>query len=482
MMRKLPIAAAIFLAHAGQQARAAEADIVSPAYDPSGADQFQFARLGDTVPAEPAARRLWARSLAFDATLYGTVAVLEYRQIYTQAVDRQDPGFVGFNRFAHGRALAGPDYRPFKSPNADTLYSNAYLDLRDGPVLFEVPDTSGRYYTANFLDIYGNATNISTRTHGAGGGRYLIAPVGWQGTVPEGVTLFRVTTPIMWVLLRVLVDGPAGLRAAHALQDRFHLTGPATAPSATPAWPDGRDKSALGFFRILDFILRQCGHPKGEDALVYRYQALGLAGHRALDEIAADPEIRTGMEQGFAEARQVIEASTAQNGRRVGLWSEPVDIGRYGYNYLYRSSINTLGTGANVVDENYPFTTFLDADGKRLDGAKGTYELRLSPPPPARYFWSVTVYDAGTRTLHPNATGKYVIGDRTPGLVRDKDGGVTIRFQAKPVSGKGKTNWLPIPEGPFYVAIRAQGPEPDLFNGNWRPAAIRKTGSIGEAR
>lgn len=179
---------------------------IARAYDPGLADQFQSARIDEILPQDPEARQTFARSLAFDATLYGTAAVLEYRQLYALAVDRSDPQYVGFNTFSHGRTLAGPGYKPFKTPNADTLYSNAWLDLRNGPVMFEVPDTAGRYFTANFLDVHGNASNISARTHGFSGGRFLIATTDWQGEVPEGTTLFRVTTPFTWILLRVLVQ------------------------------------------------------------------------------------------------------------------------------------------------------------------------------------------------------------------------------------------------------------------------------------
>lgn len=471
---------AVLLAFAGGQAFA-QGQVVSPAYDPALADQHQFARLDDTVPAVPEARRALARALAFDATLYGTVAVLEYRQLFRQAVDRNDSQFIGFNAFAHGRSLAGPGYKPFKTPNADTLYSNAYLDLRSGPVLFEVPDTAGRYFTANFLDIYGNASNISARIHGTKGGRFLIATTDWKGDVPEGVTLFRVTTPITWILLRVLVQSQNDIRAATALQDRFRLT--ALIPSSKPAdWPDGRDESALGFMRILDFVLRTCGHPYREDALVYRFQSIGLSGTRPLADVATDPSMRAGIEQGFAEAQDVIKASMAQNGRRAGVWSEPVDIGRFGFNYLYRAAINTLGTGANVVDENHPFTSFIDADGERLDGSRSDYRMLLSPPPPARYFWSVTVYDAATRELHPNALGRYLINDRTPGLKRGKDGSVSIHFSHAPAKGRWTPNQLPVPAGPFYVVIRAQGPEAAIRDGRWRPSAIEKVAEAKESR
>ncbi|MFO1376886.1 MAG: DUF1254 domain-containing protein [Steroidobacteraceae bacterium] len=450
---------------------------VSPRlYHPETADQFQWPVLEDVVPRDAEARRTWAQALAFDATLYGTVSVLQYRQMYAQAIARGQPGFTGFNVFAHDRELAGPGYAPFKSPNADTLYSNAWLDLSRGPVLFEVPDTAGRYYTANFLDMYGNATNISARTHGTKGGRYLIVPAGWQGPVPAGVEAFRVTTPQVWILLRILVGDAADVRAANVLQDHFWLTPQYTTEAVARDWPDGRFTDAIGFFRILDCTLRTNGHPAQEEALVRRYRGIGLAGPKPFDSVIADPAIRAGLEAGYVEARKVIEKSIGQIGRPAGAWMQPVDIGRYGFNYLYRATVNTLGTGSNVTDENWPFTTFRDAEGEALDGSRGDYELVLAPPPPVRFFWSVTVYDARTRELVVNPASKYLINDRTPGLVRGRNGAVTIRLQTRAPSGHARANWLPVPDGPFYAVIRAQGPGPELLEGRWQPPPIRRLG------
>ena len=446
----------------------------TPPYDPALADQFPSARLGDTVPADPALREVWARNLAFDATIYGQSAVLTWRQVHAQAVERSAPGYTGFNRFAHGRELAGPGYAAFKTPNADTLYSNAYLDLRAGPVLFDVPDTKGRYFTANFLDPFGNATNISARTHGTGGGRFLIAPTGWHGEVPPGRTLYRVASPFMWILLRVLVRDAKDLAAAHGVQDGFVLQPTGSDPVPSRPWPDARDTSSAGFLRTLDFVLREVGYPIGETGLVHRFDGIGIAGPRRIDAVLADEAMQRGIEAGFVEAQRLIASSIVQNGRRVGAWSEPLDVGRYGYNYLYRAAVYTLGTGGNVVEENYPFTTFEDGEGQRLNGASGPYELRLAPPPPARFFWSVTVYDATTRELFANPAGKYTVGDRTKGLVRAPDGSVTIRFDARQSGKRLPGNTLPVPAGPFYVAIRAQGPLPDLTERRWTPPPLRK--------
>lgn len=106
--------------------------------------------------------------------------------------------------------------------------------------------------------IYGNSSNISARIHGTKGGRFLIAPTDWQGEVPLVATLFRVATLISWILLRVLLHSPKGLPPTTALQDRLRIkpVEPGTVPTQ---WPDGRDESAVGFMRILDFVLRTCG-------------------------------------------------------------------------------------------------------------------------------------------------------------------------------------------------------------------------------
>lgn len=454
--------------------RALPAVAGGPAYAPEDLPQFRTPAHPDRIPDDAEARRIWARALAYDAALYGALPVIQYREMYAQAIDRADPGYTGFNRFAHGRSLAGPDYKAFKTPNADTLYSNAWLDLSHGPLLFDVPEAGNRYFTASFVDAFGNASNISTRTRGGHAGRYLIAPLGWQGSVPAGAELFRVATPYMWILLRVLVDGETDVAAANRLQDGFRLAPVGPAAPAVPDYPDGRATDALGFFRILDFVLRSNGHPAGEEALVRRYRGIGIDGGRERDfaTATADPVIRDALAAGHADATTVIGRTVNQTGWPVGSWRSGVDAGRYGFNYVYRAASGTLGAGANVSDENYAFTTFRDANGAALDGARHRYRLVLDPPPPARFFWSVTVYDAKTRALHPNPIRRYLIGDRTPGLARGADGRVEILLQAKPPQGAAARNWLPVPDGPFYLALRAQGPEPAMKDGTWTPPGV----------
>jgi hypothetical protein len=444
----------------------------APSYPLQAVDQFAPTPAGDVLPRDPAARTALARALAMEAVIYGLPAVYQYREMYQQALDPKSPRYTGFNRFAHDRELAGPDYKAFKSPNSDTLYSNAWLDLTAGPVLIETPDVPLKYYTLNFLDIFSNASNIGTRTFGSKAGRYLVAPASWTGEVPAGATLFRVATPHAWILMRVFAQKPSEVAEARAVQDAVKIT-PLGPPNAAEGYPPPDADSAGGFLKVLDYVLRTDGHPDQEDALVYRFGAIGLGGREPFDLARHDPETRAGIVAGFDDAMKIIAASRAQLGMPTGTGWSRVEKARYGFNYLSRATINYVGLGANVDAENLSFNTFVDGAGAALDGAKADYALTLKPPPPVNAFWSVTLYDARTLALYPNTLDRYLINDRTPGLKVEADGAVRLQIQhTKP---KLAANWLPAPDGPFYLVVRSYLPKPEMISGGWRPEPVAAT-------
>jgi len=463
-------ASTLLLAMAGAATAAERPYPVQPApsYPLQVVDQFDPTPAADVTPKDPAARAALARAMAMDAAIYGLPSVHQYREMFAQAVDRASPRYVGFNRFAHDRDLAGPDYKAFKSPNSDTLYSNAWLDLTGGPVLIETPDVPLKYYTLNFLDMFSNASNIGTRTFGSKAGRYLIAPAAWTGEPPPGVTLFRVATPHAWILMRVFAQTPAEVAVARHVQDSVKMTPLSPSSSKPPAYPRPDVDTAGGFFRVLDHVLRTNGHPDQEDALVYRLRAIGIGGPDPFDPARLDAETRAGMEAGFQDAMKLIAASRAQLGAPTGTGWSRVEKARYGFNYLSRATVNYVGLGANVDAENLSFNTFADGQGRPLDGSKGNYALALKPPP-VNAFWSVTLYDATTLALYPNKLGRYLINDRTPGLKTD-DGTIELRIQhARP---RDAANWLPAPDRPFYLVVRSYLPKPEMISGGWRPEPV----------
>ena len=72
------------------------------------------------------------------------------------------------------------------TPNNDTLYTNAWLDLSRGPLLLEVPDSLGRYYVLGLLDFYTNPFGYIGAYHRRGAGPAPAACAGRRGRVPDG--------------------------------------------------------------------------------------------------------------------------------------------------------------------------------------------------------------------------------------------------------------------------------------------------------
>src|SRR3974390_2331046 len=137
----------------------------------------------------------------------------------------------GSNIIAHAQGLAGPENRVVTTPNADTIYSNAFIDLTNGPVTLVMPDAGHRYISVAILDMFTNINFVlGTSTPGGGVGTYRL--IGPNETARDERDL-RVLTPHGWLLARILVDGEAGLAAAKRIQQGILLKGP-EAPSPPP--------------------------------------------------------------------------------------------------------------------------------------------------------------------------------------------------------------------------------------------------------
>ncbi|MFD0528860.1 DUF1214 domain-containing protein [Kitasatospora arboriphila] len=200
-------------------------------------------------------------------------------------------------------------------------------------------------------------------------------------------------------------------------------------------------------------------------------------------EPAALPlEIRGAMARGIADARTRLNAAVAGSHDSTALFGTRVQLGT---DHLGRAIGVLRGLYGLPVEEAWytAWTTEDDpdgpdsaggqggADGRPLDGSVRSYLLRFPPGgrPPARYFWSVTVYGLPDQLLVDNPVDRYSIGDRTPGLTADEDGGLTLRLRhERPEDPREQANWLPVPAGPFTAVLRVYGPEPTVLDGRWQ--------------
>lgn len=151
-------------------------------------------------------------------------------------------------------------------------------------------------------------------------------------------------------------------------------------------------------------------------------------------------------------------------------------MGRYGDDYLFRAAVAWKFIYTNSPEEAlYPIAE-TDADGEPLTGAK-TYALHFPAGqlPPVNAFWSITLYESASRLMADNPIDRYSIGDRTAGLRYNADGSLTLRIQHESPGGEHESNWLPAPEGRFYLNVRAYMPQQSMLEGVYRLPAVHRT-------
>lgn len=115
-------------------------------------------------------------------------------------VTRASQGATGGRENQLQRVRAFPDarFRGVVRPNVDTLYTNAFIDMAQGPWVFELPANDQRYAVMPFMDAWTNVfASPGTRSTGTGNSRYLLAGPTWQGMVPPGMELLRAPTRSM---------------------------------------------------------------------------------------------------------------------------------------------------------------------------------------------------------------------------------------------------------------------------------------------
>jgi hypothetical protein len=195
-------------------------------------------------------REAWADAIAFQACTY-LYPLWEMARMRAATAPRRDgrgrtvdadPATTRrwVNTFVHARRLLGAGASRVVTPNHDTLYTNAWLDLSRGPVVIEVPDTADRYYVLGFLDFWTNPfAHVGRRTTGTRAGTYLVTGPGWAGEVPAGMAPIPAPTAAVWIIGRILVEGPDDVPAVNALQDRFRMA-PGRAARRRPPRPTTR--------------------------------------------------------------------------------------------------------------------------------------------------------------------------------------------------------------------------------------------------
>ena len=431
--------------------------------------------------------------LATDAYIYGYPLVtmeMTRRVITNVASVAGTRGPMG--QFIKLRQYPDASFRDVTAPNADTLYTMAWLDVGKEPWVLSIPDMKDRYFLVPMLDGWTNVFQVpGKRTTGTGAQTYAITGPGWKGTLPPGVKEYKSPTSIVWILGRIYCTGtPEDYAAVHALQDQFAVVplssyGKPYSPPAgtvdssidmkTAVREQVNRMDAVSYFNLLAQLMK-ANPPAAADAPeLAKFAKIGLVPGKDFDASKLDADFVKRIPQ-VAFDRIMLQFKVGKSIRNVNGWMYDSEAGVYGTDYLNRAFITAIGLGANrIQDAVYP-TSLKDADGKAYDGAnKYVIHIPKGQLPPVRGFWSVTMYDANYFFV-ANPINRYSISARQ-NLKANPDGSIDLYVQNQSPGADKESNWLPAPKDKFILMLRMYWPNekpPSIINGTWKPPACKK--------
>lgn len=433
---------------------------------------------------------LW---LATDAYVFGypLVTMEMTRRIMTN-VAAPEGTRAPMGQLIKARQYPDAKFRDVTAPNADTLYTAAWIDVGKEPWVLSLPDMKGRYFLFPMLDAWTTVFEApGSRTTGTGAQTYVITGPGWSGKLPPGMTQYKSPTDLVWILGRIYCTGtPEDYAAVHAIQDQCKLVplgswGKEYAPPAGKVDPAIDMKTAVrdqvnkldatAYFTLLAELMKANPPVAADSREMARFASIGLVPGKDFDASKLKADFASRIPTvGFD--RIMLQLKVNKSVKNENGWLFDSVTGIYGTDYLNRALVTAIGLGANrVQDAVYP-TSLRDANDNDYSGAnKYIIHFPKGQLPPAQGFWSVTMYDANYFFV-ANPLNRYSISARQ-NLKANADGSVDLYIQNQSPGADKESNWLPAPTGKFVLMMRLYWPSekaPSIIDGTWKPPPAKK--------
>jgi hypothetical protein len=451
--------------------------------------------MGTLLQGSPVLTTDQARATAVDAYVYfySLISMDVTRKQTTNMQSGEKPGYGPMNMFHHIPAFPPADLKAVVRINFDTLYSIAWLDLTQEPMIVSVPDTNGRYYLLPMLDMWTDVfASPGWRTTGTAAANFLVTLPGWNGKVPEGCTPIPAPTPYVWIIGRTQTNGPQDYPAVNKIQAGLQVTplsGWGKAPKTveakidpsvdmkTPPKTQVDTMPAAAYFAYAAELLKVHPPHLTDEPILAQMKGIGIEPGKSFDISKLDPDVRSAVEAAPAEAQRLMAWKVPTVARMANYWSMNIDtMGVYGNYYLKRAIVTQLGLGANLPEDAIYPLNLADEMGKPLDGGNQyTIHFEKGATPPVRAFWSVTLYDPDGFQVG-NVLNRFAVSSWMP-FVYNADGSLDLYFQSDSPGKDKEANWLPAPKGPFNLTMRLYSPAADALTGKWNPPPVKRVGA-----
>lgn len=397
-----------------------------------------------------------------------------------------DPRPHGVNVWGHPRRLLTDRVRLIETPNTETLYSIAIIDLADGPVVIVHPDLGERYFRTSIWEVHGDAHTVSQKKDGGHPAPYALLPLDWDGDLPADLKSIRVRSRYLVAEPHVAVYGRDDVENVVALQRGFRLVslrdwgssnqpmdpGP---PMRQLQRPGTSTPPELMFFEELCETLKDITIRGDETAFARQLEAIGITVKAGFNSGRLGEATVAGLRRAVLDAQSIIEHKSralapVQPG---GTWEVSPNLASLD-DWLFRAGVGWKHVWGDSPSELVFPMVRNDADGHPLHGSNN-YLLRFPPGqlPPSRY-WQITMYDL-EGFLVANPIDRFGIGNMAEKLQPDGDGTLTLLVQHDSPGTEREMNWLPAPAEGFFLMMRMYQPEERMYRGEYTVPAVERT-------
>lgn len=382
------------------------------------------------------------------------------------------------NQLIHASELLDANSKVVVTPNVDTVYTQAWLDIGEEPMIYVVPEAD-RFFNVQVLDAWTNTVSVLDKP-----GAYAIALPNQKFDVPADVTRIDVPTATVWTIARIVLSGEDDLPNVNAIQKRMKLMpisaytsgGEYTAPVGTYLKDNDfvpvekvLSMSPKEFFDTANKLMTANPPSAADEELLEKFAAINVGAGLEFDPTVLTGDVADRWKQMLTGLRSVLAEDGMNYAVKLGQWQYfGSPIGDFGTEYKYRALIALCGLGANTVDVAIYPKTEVDSSGETLNGEK-TYTIHFESLPPTldNGFWSVTAYGCDD-FLIDNPLNRYCINDRSEFVLGD-DGSLDIVLSKE--QPENTSNWLPVADGEFHLFMRIYTPDMKALE-SWNPPVI----------
>jgi hypothetical protein len=308
-----------------------------------------------------------------------------------------DPRPHGVNVWGHARAMLTDRMRLIETPNTETLYSMAVVDLADGPVVVVHPDLGDRYFRTTLWELHGDTHTISQKQDGGHPPPYALVPLDWSGELPEGVKGVRLRSRYVNISPHIAVYGEDDVANVTGLQGGLRIVplrdwgGSDAALAAGPPMrplerPGTSTPAELMFFEQLCETLKDLTIRDDEVASARQLQAIGITLDDGFQPDRLDPAAVEGLSRAVLDAQSILEhkARTLFPPQPGGTWLVSLDATGLD-DWLVRGATGWKHVWGDLSSELVFPMGRVDADGEPLTGTR-RYMLHFAPGelPPTR--------------------------------------------------------------------------------------------------